>query len=155
MKPRIAVFPGSYDPLTLGHVDIVERGCKLFDTIILAIGVNAGKQYYFPLEQRLQWLQETFHGNPQVEIDSYSGLTVDFCKLRGATHILRGLRNAADYSYELVIARVNASLAQNIETVFLAASPEYDFVSSTIVRELIVNKGRFDHLVPPCVSRDA
>ena len=150
---RIAVFPGSFDPITIGHVNIVERGIPLFDRIIVAIGVNSQKQSFFPLEQRMQWLNEIFAGK-QIEVKSYEGLTVEFCNSVKANFILRGVRNATDFDYEKTIASLNRSMYPHIETIMIGSAPELSHISSTIVRELIRFKGKFDHLVPACVSRD-
>lgn len=152
---RIAVFPGSFDPVTLGHIDIIERALPLFDKIIIAIGVNAQKQGYFSLEQRINWLQELYGNQPKVEIDNYEGLTVDFCKSKNSNFILRGLRSAADYEYEKVIAQTNKSLNPGIETIFLLSKPEFGHISSTIVKEVLRNKGDIRKMVPLIVSRGA
>lgn len=151
---RIAVFPGSFDPITIGHVDLINRAIPLFDKIIIAIGVNSLKQTMFSLEQRMSWLNELFSGNEKLMISNYEGLTVDFCRSVNANFILRGLRNAFDFEYERTIASVNRSMFHEIETIMLATAPEYSHISSTIVRELIKYKGNFDHLVPACISRD-
>lgn len=155
MNERIALFPGSFDPVTLGHVNLIERALPLFDKVIVALGVNAQKQYLFTAEQRLQWLHEIFDGDPRISVEQYTGLTIDFCRQKNARYILRGLRSAADYEYEKVIALTNRSMDQNVETVSLMTVPELSFISSSIVRELIKLNGKFDHLVPVCVSRDA
>jgi pantetheine-phosphate adenylyltransferase len=152
---RIAVFPGSFDPVTLGHIDIIERALPLFDKIIIAIGVNAQKQGYFSLEQRINWLQELYGNQKKVEIDNYEGLTVDFCKSKKANFILRGLRSAADYEYEKVIAQTNKSLLPDMETIFLLSKPEFGHISSTIVKEVLRNKGDISNMVPLAVSRGA
>lgn len=152
---RIAVFPGSFDPITIGHVDILERSLPLFDKIIIAIGVNGQKQNMFSLEQRMAWLNEIFGGNDKIVISNYSGLTVDYCQSENANFILRGVRNAIDFAYESTIASVNRSMFPGIETILLPASPQHTHISSTIVRELIKYKGKFDHLVPGCIYRDA
>ena len=151
---RIAVFPGSFDPITIGHVDLINRVIPLFDKIIIAIGVNSQKQTMFSLEQRISWLNELFSGNEKLMISSYEGLTVDFCRSVNANFILRGLRNTFDFEYERTIASVNRSMSHEIETIMLATAPAYSHISSTIVRELIKYKGNFDHLVPSCISRD-
>jgi pantetheine-phosphate adenylyltransferase len=155
MNFRIAVFPGSFDPVTIGHVNTVERSMELFDKIIIAIGQNSQKQYLFALHQRMKWLKEVFADNGMVEVETFEGLTVDFCKKKNAGFILRGLRNLNDFEYERTIASLNKSISPSIETVSLISLPEYSHISSTIVKELIRHKGKFDHLVPACVSRDA
>ena len=145
-----AVFPGSFDPLTLGHYDIIERGLKLFDEIILAIGVNADKKYMFSLERRLQFLEETFKDEPKIIVKTYEGLTVDFCMKENADFILRGLRNPADFEFEKAIAHTNRKL-QKIETVFLLTSSGKSYISSSIVRDVIRNNGDYTLLVPDAV----
>jgi len=152
---RIAVFPGSFDPITLGHINIIERALPLFDKIIIAIGKNSQKQGYFSLEKRINWLQELYFNENKVEIDSYEGLTIDFCKLTNAQYILRGLRSAADYEYENVIAQTNKTLNTEVETIFILTKPEFGHISSTIVKEVLRNKGDISKMVPISVSRDA
>ena len=152
---RIAVFPGSFDPITLGHINIIERALPLFDKIIIAIGKNSQKQGYFSLEKRISWLQELYFNENKVEIDSYEGLTIDFCKLTNAQYILRGLRSAADYEYENVIAQTNKTLNTEVETIFILTKPEFGHISSTIVKEVLRNKGDISKMVPISVSRDA
>lgn len=134
---KTAVFPGSFDPFTAGHESLVLRGLELFDNIIVAVGVNADKKGFMPLEKRLGLIETVFKNNRRVQVRSYSNLTVDFCKENGVTHILRGLRNAADFEYENNIAQINRLLSGNVETVFLLSLPEHAAVSSSIVRELI------------------
>ncbi len=151
---RIAIFPGSFDPITNGHIDIIQRTIPLFDQIIIAIGINSQKQYLFSIEQRMNWLHEIFSGNEKIMISNYTGLTVDFCRSVNANFILRGLRNAIDFEYEKTIAAVNRSMFQDIETIFIPTAPELSHISSTIVRELIKYNGNYGHLVPSCVSRD-
>ncbi|MGV6828638.1 MAG: pantetheine-phosphate adenylyltransferase [Flavobacteriales bacterium] len=145
-----AVFPGSFDPITLGHIDIIKRAIPLFDEIIVAIGVNADKKYMFSLDDRLQHLSETFKNSTTIKVATYSGLTVDFCKKEEARFILRGLRNATDFTYEQSIAQTNYKLA-GIESVFLVCTPEYAPISSSIVRDVIRNGGDFTKLVPRAV----
>lgn len=146
-----AVFPGSFDPITLGHVDIIQRGLQVFDEIVLAIGVNSAKNYFFSLEQRKAFLEETFAGESRVSIDTYNELTVDYCKSIDAKYILRGLRSSKDFGYERPIAQTNRVMAGDIETVFLMCAPEVTHVSSTIVREIMKYKGNYQHLVPYAV----
>lgn len=150
---RIAVFPGSFDPITLGHFDIVKRAIPLFDKIIVAIGKNAQKNYMFSLEQRIDFLEKTFQGFPNVMIDTYEGLTVDYCKVKKANFILRGLRNPADFEFEKAIAHTNRALThQELETVFLLTSSGKSYISSSIVRDVIRNKGDYSLLVPNAVK---
>lgn len=141
-----AVFPGTFDPITLGHVDIITRALPLFDQLIIAIGVNAGKQAMFSLEERISFIQRTFD-NPKIRVESYEGLTVNFCKRHDAKFLVRGLRNSTDLNYELPIAQANYKMAE-IDTIFLLSSPEVAFISSTIVRDIMKNEGDFTTLVP-------
>lgn len=145
---RIAVFPGSFDPITVGHVDIVQRALPLFDQVIVAIGVNSQKQALFPLEQRRSWLEEVFAGTPQISVDVFSGLTVHFCKKAGARYLIRGLRNASDFDYEKTISQLNHIVGEDIETVFFISKPEYSHISSTIVREIIKGQGNARPFLP-------
>jgi pantetheine-phosphate adenylyltransferase len=149
---RIAVFAGSFDPVTVGHADIVARACKLFDKVIVAIGVNTSKKTLFTLEQRKDWLRKCLAKMP-VEVDSFEGLTVDFCRRVGATYLVRGLRGTPDFEYEKTIAQLNAALA-GIETVFLATRPEHSHISSTIVREILINKGDASAFLPKEVAAE-
>lgn len=147
---RKAIFPGSFDPITLGHEDIIRRGITLFDEIVIAIGVNAEKKYMFSLEERKQFLEETFKDEPKVSIITYEGLTIDLCKKIGANFILRGLRNPADFEFEKAIAHANRRMSK-IETVFLLTAAKTSFISSSIVRDVIRNKGQYELLVPDAV----
>tara|TARA_Y100000815_G_scaffold215244_1_gene200328 strand:- start:520 stop:975 length:456 start_codon:yes stop_codon:yes gene_type:complete len=148
-----AVFPGSFDPLTLGHCDIIDRGLTLFDEIILAIGVNAEKKYMFSQEKREYFLRETFKDQPKIKVMTYKGLTVDFCNANDAGFILRGLRNPGDFEFEKAIAHTNRKLAQ-IETVFLLTSSGKSYISSSIVRDVIRNGGDYTGLVPDSVRAE-
>ena len=145
-----AIFPGSFDPLTLGHVDIIKRGVTLFDEVIIAIGENSSKDYMFSLEERTKFIESTFRDNPKVSVMSYSGLTIEFCKEIGVDFILRGLRNPADFEFEKAIAHTNRHLS-TLETVFLLTSAQTSFISSSIVREIIRYKGDYEKLVPSSV----
>ena len=145
-----AIFPGSFDPITLGHLDIVNRGITLFDEEIIAIGENSSKDYMFSLEERKQFIENTFKDNPKVKVVSYSGLTTEFCKEIGVDFILRGLRNPADFEFEKAIAHTNRQLSK-LETVFLLTSAQTSFISSSIVREIIRFKGDYKKLVPDSV----
>ncbi len=145
-----AIFPGSFDPLTLGHYDIIERGAKLFDEVIIAIGVNADKKYMFTLEQRKKFIEKAFANNNRVKVVTYKGLTVDFCKEINVDFILRGLRNPADFEFEKAIAHTNRDLAP-VETVFLLTSAKTSYISSSIVRDVIRNNGDYTKLVPKSV----
>jgi len=148
---RIALFPGSFDPITLGHVDIIERALPLFDQIIIAIGTNSAKKYLFSLEQRILWIQETFKDEPKIKVVTYTGLTVDFAKNTGANFLLRGLRNPADFEFEKAIAQANRQLVPTLETVFLLTSARYAYISSSIVREVYQHGGDFAEFVPASV----
>ena len=145
-----AIFPGSFDPLTLGHYDIIKRGLPLFDEVIVAIGVNSDKKYMFTLEERQQFIEDAFADEPKVKVTTYEGLTVDYCKEIDADFILRGLRNPADFEFEKAIAHTNREL-ENIETVFLLTSAKTSFISSSIVREVIRYNGDYTKLVPKSV----
>lgn len=145
-----AVFPGSFDPITNGHVDIITRALPLFDKIVVAIGVNADKKYMFSLEQRKNFIEQAFKGNPQIEVDTYEGLTTEYCEKIDAQFILRGLRNPADFEFEKAIAHTNRLLTK-METVFLLTAASTSFISSSIVRDVIRNKGDYTKLVPNSV----
>ena len=145
-----AIFPGSFDPITLGHVDIINRGVTLFDEVIIAIGENSSKNYMFSLEERIAFIETTFKDNPKVSVVSYSGLTIDFCKAIGVEFILRGLRNPADFEFEKAIAHTNRHLS-TLETVFFLTSAQTSFISSSIVREIIRYDGNYKKLVPNAV----
>lgn len=145
-----AVFPGSFDPLTLGHYDIIQRGISLFDELLIAIGINVEKQYMFSLEDRKTFIENAFKDEPKVKVMIYQGLTVDFCKNVGADFILRGLRNPADFEFEKAIAYTNRTLS-DIETVFLLTSSDKSYISSSIVRDVIRNGGDYTGLVPSTV----
>ena len=145
-----AVFPGSFDPFTLGHMDIVLRGTTIFDEIIIGIGANSVKEYMFSLEQRKGFIEKCFSNQPQVRVVSYKGMTIDFCHEMEANYILRGVRNNGDFEFEKAIARTNRKLSE-IETVFLLTSAQTSFISSSIVREIIRNQGDYTQLVPDCV----
>lgn len=148
---KIAVFPGSFDPITNGHVDIIKRAMPLFDQIIVAIGSNADKKYMFDLEQRKNFIQETFKNDNKIVVESYEGLTLDFCKKKNADFLLRGLRNPADFEFEKAIAHANRQVS-GIETVFLLTSADTSFISSSIVRDFIRNKGNYSLFVPTAVK---
>jgi pantetheine-phosphate adenylyltransferase len=145
-----ALFPGSFDPLTLGHYDIIRRGVTLFDEVIVAIGVNTDKKYMFSLEERKQFIEDAFADEPRIKVVTYKGLTVEFCKEIGVGFILRGLRNPADFEFEKAIAHTNRKLSE-IETVFLLTAAKTSFISSSIVRDVIRNNGDYTKLVPKTV----
>ena len=145
-----AIFPGSFDPITLGHVDIINRALPLFDEIIIAIGVNTEKAYMFSLEERVRFIEENYKNEPKITVTTYSGLTTEFCKSQNVELILRGLRNPADFEFEKAIAQTNRKLA-NIETVFLLTSATTSFISSSIVRDVYHHGGDISELVPKSV----
>ena len=145
-----AIFPGSFDPITLGHYDIIERGVTLFDELIIAIGINADKNYMFSLEERKQFIAESFGNDPKIKIVTYEGLTVHFCQENNIDFILRGLRNPADFEFEKSIAHTNRDLS-SIETVFLLTAASTSYISSSIVRDVIRNFGDYTKLVPKTV----
>ncbi|AEW86201.1 pantetheine-phosphate adenylyltransferase [Flavobacterium columnare NBRC 100251 = ATCC 23463] len=147
---RKAIFPGSFDPITLGHIDIIERSLPLFDEIVIAIGVNADKKYMFSLQERIHFIEETFKYEDKITVVSYEGLTIDLCKRLEADFILRGLRNPADFEFEKAIAHTNRLLSK-IDTVFLLTAPDTSFISSSIVRDVVRNGGDYTGLVPEAV----
>ncbi|MCU4188186.1 pantetheine-phosphate adenylyltransferase [Flavobacterium sp. HXWNR29] len=145
-----AIFPGSFDPITNGHFDIIKRGVSLFDEVIVAIGVNAEKKYMFSLDERKRFIEEAFKDEPKVRVITYSGLTIDLCKKENAEFILRGLRNPADFEFEKAIAHTNRMMSK-IETVFLLTAARTSFISSSIVRDVLRNGGDISQLVPESV----
>jgi len=149
---RIAVFPGSFDPITKGHESIVQRALPLFDTIIVAIGSNSTKNSMFPLEKRRQWIENTFNKYPNVKVVDYSSLTIELCRKHGANYILRGLRSVTDFEYESSIAKMNRAMEPTIETVFMLALPEYSAIHSTIIREIIKNNGDVSQFIPSGIA---
>ena len=149
---KIAVFPGSFDPITTGHVELVERALPLFDKIVVSIGVNNQKKYLFSLDERLAWLEEVFKNEPKVEVAQFSGLTAHFAKEIGARYLLRGLRNSSDFDYEKTISQLNNIVGQGLETIFLISQPAYSHISSTIVREIIKGGGDASPFLPPQLS---
>ncbi|MBS1734919.1 MAG: pantetheine-phosphate adenylyltransferase [Bacteroidetes bacterium] len=150
--PRICLFPGTFDPVTLGHTDIINRALPLFDKLYIGIGRNTNKQPMFSEVQRLGWLQEIYKGNDKVEAIAYDGLTVDCCKEVGANFILRGIRYVNDFEYEKAIADMNRSIAESIETIFLTCLPQYTSVASTLVRDVLRNGGDVSKFLPPEVN---
>jgi pantetheine-phosphate adenylyltransferase len=150
---RIALFPGTFDPVTFGHIDIIERSLQLFDKLYIGIGVNANKAPMFSADQRVQWLDEIFKNEPKIKSVIYEGLTVECCKKVKANYILRGIRYVNDFEYEKAIADMNRSLDENIETVFLTCLPKYTSVASTLVRDVIRNGGDVSQFVPDPVLK--
>lgn len=147
---RKAIFPGSFDPITLGHYDIIKRSIPLFDEIIVAIGINADKKYMFSIEERTRFIKEAFAHEPTISVVTYEGLTIDLCKKLKANFILRGLRNPADFEFEKAIAHTNRKLSK-IETVFLLTASNTSYISSSIVRDVMRNGGQYQMLVPESV----
>ena len=145
---KIAVFPGSFDPITIGHVDLVKRSLPFFDKIVIAIGVNSQKKYLFSLEQRLAWIDAVFADEPKVEVGHFENLTAHYCQKIGAKYLIRGLRNASDFDYEKTISQLNNIVGQGLETIFFIAQPGYSHISSTIVREIIKGKGDASPFLP-------
>jgi pantetheine-phosphate adenylyltransferase len=145
---RKALFPGTFDPITVGHVNIINRALSMFDEIVIGIGHNSSKATLFPLQTRLEWIEQIFKTEAKISVASYEGLTVTFCKEIGANYILRGLRNMADFDYEKNIAQMNKLVHNEVETVFLMCDPAYTPISSSVVRDLIRNGGNIDGFVP-------
>jgi len=145
---KIAVFPGSFDPITIGHVDIINRGLLLFDKIIIGIGINSQKKYLFSLEKRMEWVKKIYEFEPRISIDSYTGLTIKFCESQHSQFILRGIRSAGDFEFEKAVSQTNRVLSRNIETIFILANPSLSSVSSSIVRDVIVNGGDASPFIP-------
>ncbi|MBN2681311.1 MAG: pantetheine-phosphate adenylyltransferase [Bacteroidales bacterium] len=145
---KIAIFPGSFDPFTKGHESIVKRALPLFDSIIIAIGHNSNKAGFFSLEKRMHWIKKVFEKENKIQVDAFEGLTVDYCKEKGAKYILRGLRTAADFEYERAIAQTNKALAPELESVFLLTTPELTPVNSTIIRDIVRHGGDASIFVP-------
>jgi pantetheine-phosphate adenylyltransferase len=145
---KIAVFPGSFDPITIGHVDLVNRALPLFDEIIVAIGLNSQKKSLFDLEQRVNWLEAVFAEESKVRVDYFENLTADYCQKIGAGYLLRGLRNASDFDYEKTISQLNFIIGHGLETIFLISRPAYSHISSTIVREIIKGGGDASPFLP-------
>jgi pantetheine-phosphate adenylyltransferase len=150
---RICLFPGTFDPITTGHLDIIDRALPLFDHVIVGIGRNAKKQPLFSEDQRLEWILESYKGNPKVSALAYEGLTVDCCKKEGAKFILRGIRYVSDFEYEKAIADMNRSIDGDIETVFLTCSPQYTSVASTLIRDVYMNGGDVRPFLPQAVAK--
>jgi len=149
---RICLFPGTFDPVTLGHIDVIERSVHLFDKLVIGIGNNSSKQPMFSVEQRTGWIKEIFKNDDRIEVTGYDGLTIDYCHKIGARFILRGIRYISDFEYEKAIADMNRMLAPDIETIFLTCSPLYSTISSTLVRDVIRNGGNAAMFLPKVVK---
>ena len=145
---KIAIFPGSFAPFSVGHQSIVDRALPLFDKIVIAIGINSEKNLYFSIEERLEWITTVYGKNPKIEVKPYEGLTVDFCKKEKANYILRGLRDSHDFKFEKNIAQMNKELNTNIETIFIITPPQLSHISSSIIRDIIKNGGDVKKFVP-------
>jgi pantetheine-phosphate adenylyltransferase len=145
---RVCLFPGTFDPITLGHVDIIERAVALFDKLVIGVGINSSKLPMFTVEQRTKWISDIFAHDPRIEVTGYEGLTVDYCRKIDARFILRGIRYISDFEYEKAIADMNRMLAPDIETLFLTCAPVYSTISSTLVRDVIRNGGSAKMFIP-------
>ena len=145
---KIAIFPGSFSPFTVGHQSVVDRALPLFDKIIISIGINSEKNQYFSIEKRLKWIKDVYENNPKIEIKFFEGLTVDFCKKENANYILRGLRDSHDFKFEKGIAQMNKDLNNEIETIFIITPPEISHISSSIIRDIIKNGGDVSKFIP-------
>ena len=151
---RIAIFPGSFDPITIGHVDIIKRALPLFDKIIISVGSNSEKKYFFSVEKRIQWIKMVFIKTPKIEVKSYNKLTVEFAKDSNAKFLIRGLRNISDFEFEKTIAHANSELNPSTESVFFLTKPKHSFITSTVVRDVIKNNGNYQKFVPNQVVID-
>ena len=152
MSKKIALFPGSFDPFTIGHESVINRALPLFDEIIIAIGANTKKQAYFSMETRIGMIQEVFKNQPEIRVAGYSGLTVEFCRKCGAQYMLRGLRTSADFEYEWAIAQVNKAMFPELESVFILTLPEHTHINSSIIRDVISYHGDASQFVPEAID---
>ena len=148
----IAIYPGSFDPITNGHIDILKSGAEIFDKVIIAVSYNINKKGFLPIDVRTKLIEESIKDIPNVEVDSFQGLTVEYAKKRNAAVLLRGLRTSFDFEYEMQLSQTNSALYKDIKTVFLITKPEYNFISSSAVREILVNKDDISSFVPDAVS---
>ncbi|MDR0545122.1 MAG: pantetheine-phosphate adenylyltransferase [Odoribacteraceae bacterium] len=151
---NIAVFPGSFDPFTIGHEEIVTRGLGLFERVIVAVGENAGKQEFLDITVRVELIRQVFRDEPRVSVERYAGMTVDYCERAGASFLLRGLRTAADFEYERAVGQINRAMNPRVETVFLLTSPQRTFISSSIVKDILLNGGDASSFLPSHVTRE-
>lgn len=149
---KVAIFPGSFDPITVGHESVILRALSVFDKVIVAVGYNASKKAYFSIDKRMAMIQKVFANEPRVNVTSYEGLTVDLCNRLNVSHILRGLRTSADFEFERAIAQVNKAMYPNIETVFLLTKPEHTPINSTIIRDILSHKGNPRQFIPSSIN---
>lgn len=154
MAQRICLFPGTFDPITKGHTDIIDRALGLFDSLIIGIGINSSKQPMFSVDQRIEWIERIYKNEPKIKVIAYEGLTIDCCKNNNAQFILRGIRYINDFEYEKAIADMNRMLAPEVETVFLTCTPLYSTISSTLVRDVIRNNGNVHQFIPEAIVQD-
>ena len=145
---KIAIFPGSFSPFTIGHQSVIDRALPLFDKIVISIGINSEKPQYFSIDKRMQWIKDVYNNNPKIDVKQYKGLTVDFCKKENSNYILRGLRDSHDFKFEKNIAHMNKELNPNIETIFIITPPEISHISSSIIRDIIKNGGDASKFIP-------
>ena len=150
---KIAIYPGSFDPITKGHLDVLKRAADIFDKVVIVVSVNVNKKSFLPLEDRLQLIKEVCKDIPNVEVDSFDGLTIEYAKKKNANVIIRGLRAVSDFEYEMQLSQANSALCKEIHTVFLITKPRYNFISSGTVREVALMKGDVSKFVPECVAR--
>ena len=148
---KTAIYPGSFDPITKGHLDVLHTGCEIFDKVIIAVAKNAEKKGFLTVEERVKLIRESVKDLPNVEVDSFDGLTIDYAKQKGAQILLRGLRAVSDFEYEMQLSQTNSALAKEIRTVFLITKPEYNFISSSTIREIYLNNGDISQFVPQAV----
>ena len=149
---KIAIYPGSFDPITLGHLDVLSDGAKMFDRVIIAVLKNSSKKGFLTVEERVQLIKECIKDLPNVEVDSFDGLTVEYAKKKNATILLRGLRAVSDFEYEMQLSQTNRALSEDIKTVFLMTKPEYNFISSSTVKEILMHNGDISKFVSPEVN---
>lgn len=152
MNKKVAVFAGSFDPFTIGHESIARRALPLFDELIIAVGTNTSKAYMYSLDQRVEWIRKIFADDKRVTVDTFTGLTVNYCKSKGADYLLRGVRNTTDFEFEKSIAEMNRNLVKQIETVFILPLPEHSAISSTIIREIVKSGGDASQFVPAAID---
>lgn len=150
---KIAIYPGSFDPITNGHLDILKSGSEIFDKVIIAVSYNINKHAFLSVEERVNLIKESTKDFSNVEVDCFEGLTVDYAKIKGANILLRGLRTSFDFEYELQLSQTNNALSKNLKTVFLITKPEYNFISSSMVREILKNNGDISQFVPSVVEK--